>query len=342
MLKPIVIGGMHQLEPALLNYEQALRLNPNYAEANWSKSYVLLLLGRYNEGWPLYEWRRRINLFQNALRPQGNPLLPGTELKNHDKVFIYCEQGLGDTIQFCRYVKALAQKNANIFFQVPKVLRSLIQSLDPKISLVNAEDGIPEFDYQTSVMSLPWFFGTTLETIPHQSSYLSPSGQAMEQWAEAIGKKTKPRIGLVWAGAANHSNDLKRGIPLEQMVTILSPNYEWHSIQCEYREEDQKFMNDHPEIIQHQDEIKDFDDTAALVEHMDLIISRDTSVAHLAGALGKPVWILLPCVPDFRWLMDRQDSPWYPSAKLYRQVVPGEWRSVLERIKRDIEERLFT
>ena len=335
------LRGLNRLDEALSSYDAALRINPNFAEATWNKSYILLLQGRYLDGWRLYEWRRRLTLIQNAFRPQGNPLLPDTVITDNPIIFIYSEQGLGDAIQFCRYAKLLAKEEAQILLQVPKTLQGLMTSLDPNITFVNSEKGLPQFDYQTSLMSLPWIFQTTLETVPSEPSYLSAPEHARNAWSEKLGAKMKPRVGLVWAGGSDHTNDQRRSIPLEQLISILNPSFEWHSIQRDYRERDPEILKGHPEILQHQDLIQDFADTAALVEQMDLIISVDTSVAHLAGALGKPVWILLPYVPDFRWLMNREDSPWYPSARLYRQDERMSWDTVIDRVKQDLAHALI-
>ena len=328
-----------RFEEAMASYDSALRLNPNSSEASWNKAYLLLLLGRYAEGWRLYEWRRRLNLFQNAFRPQGNPLLPETTFENNPTLFIYSEQGLGDTLQFCRYVNELAKAPVHVKFQVPKVLRPLMSSLDPKVTLVTSDDSYPQFDYQTSVMSLPWVLGTSLESIPQASPYLSASDEVNASWRRVLGEKTKPRVALVRSGGSDHINDRKRSIPLDQFISILDPAFEWHSIQCEYRERDHEILESHPNIIQHQDQLTNFNETAALVEQMDLVISVDTCVAHLAGALGKPVWVLLPYVPDFRWLLEREDSPWYPTMTLYRQPRPMDWAFVLNRVSRDLSER---
>ena len=333
------LRALNCLDEALSSYNAALRLNPNYPEANWNKGYLLLLLGQFAEGWRLYEWRRRLNLFQNAFRPRGNPLLPDTKLEGDPTVFVYSEQGLGDTLQFCRYVNELAQKPVKVLFQVPKVLFPLMSALDPKVSMVPSEEGYPPFDYQTSVMSLPWVLGTTLDSVPQQSPYLSASDDSRTRWHQALGLKTRPRVGLVWSGGSDHINDRNRSIPLALFTTLLDPAFEWHAIQCEYREGDQALLDLHPEIIQHHEQLTHFDETAALLEAMDLVISVDTAVAHLAGALGKPLWLLLPFVPDFRWLTHREDSPWYPTAGLYRQKSPGGWASVLERVKKDLMDR---
>lgn len=328
---------LNRLDEALSSYDISLNLNPNHAEANWNKSYLLLLLGKYEDGWRLYEWRRRLNLFQNAFRPQGNPLLPDTDLKKSETVFIYSEQGLGDTIQFCRFVKLLAENTeARIQFQVPKVLCSLMASLEPHVTLVTSDDDYPKFDYQTSVMSLPWLMQTSLESIPYNTTYLSASSETSEAWSRNLGVKTKPRVGIVWSGGTDHRNDGKRSLPLSMLSSILDPCLEWHAIQSEFRDSDRETLESLPNVKRHEHKLTTLDETAALIQQMDLVISVDTCVAHLAGALGKSVWVLLPFVPDFRWLINRDDSPWYSSARLYRQDATMQWEPVLGRIKDDL------
>ena len=182
-------------------------------------------------------------------------------------------------------------------------------------------------------MSLPLALKTELQTIPSQTSYLLIPSYHQIRWAQKIGDRPRPRIGLVWSGAASHSNDLKRSIPLEILSVILDRRYEFHVLQKEFRAHDHALLRSLPELQIHANEIRDFADTAGLLGQMDLLITVDTSVAHLAGALGRPTWILIPYCPDFRWLLDRSDSPWYPSVRLFRQESPGDWVGVLEKVR---------
>ena len=186
-------------------------------------------------------------------------------------------------------------------------------------------------------MSLPRAFNTTLEDIPFTGKYLSTDPKKVHFWERRLGLKRSRRVGVVWSGAAKHGNDHNRSIALADLVPIMGDFCEWHSLQTEYRPHDWDVLQETARIYQHQDELHDFSDTAALIECLDLVITVDTSVAHLAGALGKPVWIMLPKVPDFRWLLDRDNSPWYESARLYRQSQQGDWSDVLTTIEHELE-----
>lgn len=190
-------------------------------------------------------------------------------------------------------------------------------------------------------MSLPWVFKTTLETIPSENSYLSVPDDKLLEWSARLGRKRKPRVGLVWSGSTTHKNDHNRSLAFKSLAPILTLPLEFHCLQKEIREEDAELFCRHPGIKTYRDELKDFTDTGALIEQMDLVVSVDTSVAHLTGALGKRVWILLPHIPDYRWLLDREDTPWYPSAKLYRQDESRAWDNLIERIRTDLSSMSF-
>lgn len=329
-----------RLEEALGSYDSALALNPTLPPAFWNKSTVLILLGDFEMGWRLYEWRWKD--YQRAyFRNYPKPLLPDTQVQNNARVFIYPEQGLGDTIQFCRYVKFMADRGCHVTFEVQAALRTLISSMDSRITLISSGEPIPAFDFQSPLLSLPWVFKTDLETVPAEGSYLSIPEEKRSEWVGRLGPKTKPRIGLVWSGSRIHKNDHNRSARLEAFLTLLRDDLEWYSLQKEYREPDLTVLDQHPQINQQQEFLKDFTDTGALVEQMDLVISVDTSVAHLAGALGRTVWILLPFIPDYRWLLGRNDTPWYPSATLYRQSENRSWDEVLERVRVNLNARFL-
>jgi hypothetical protein len=335
----IALYELKRFDEALLSYERAIQLNPDHASAFWNKSLQLLLTGDLLEGWHFYEWGWRCNQRGNY-RNYKNPLFPGIVCPNSSLFLIYSEQGLGDTIQFCRYAKLMAHKGASIVLEVDPALTSLISSLDPNIKVISSGHDIPNFDYQSPLLSLPWVFKTTLENIPAESSYLSVSAFHLKKWSDRLSQKTKPRIGLVWSGSTLHKGDKKRSIPLNEFEVIMNFPFEFHCLQRELREGDAEILNRFPEVIIHCDELNDFSDTGALVEHMDLVITVDTAVAHLAGALGKPVWILLTYLPDSRWLLDRDDSPWYSNAKLYRQDDSRAWITVITKVTSELK-RLF-
>jgi tetratricopeptide (TPR) repeat protein len=323
--------NLQRFNEALASYDAAQVVDPNYALAKWNKSLLLLMTGNFLQGWELYEWRHKNNHYSLL-----NPLHSNVDLKTGPLIFIYAEQGFGDTIQFCRYVKMLADRGARVIFQVQTALQSLISSLDSRIAIISTSSDIPHFDYQSPLLSLPWFFQTTVSSIPNYSSYLSVDPCRILEWKNRLGPKKKKKIGLVWSGNTAHSNDHRRSIDLRQILPLLCLSVEWHSLQNIYNLEDLAILDLHPEILRHEDHLINFSDTGALISQMDLVITVDTAVAHLSGALGKSVWILLPFVPDFRWMLDRSDSPWYPSARLYRQGEDGHWGGVISKLIDDL------
>ena len=210
---------------------------------------------------------------------------------------------------------------------------TLCSTLKGQFTLIEKGKPLPNFDYHCPVMSLPLALKTTVETIPAQIPYLYADDQRKKRWNEKLGNKTVTRIGLVWSGSTWHKNDHNRSLLLNQLTSLLVLPVEFHSLQKEVREIDIKTLTDFPKINQHQDDLLDFSDTAALIDEMDLVISVDTVVAHLSGAMGKKTFILLPYSPDYRWMLDRADSPWYPTATLFRQPSVGDWDSVISEIR---------
>lgn len=327
------LQDLNQLNEALASYENAIILKPDYAEVYWNKSLLKLLMGEYLEGWQLYEWGWK-SFARKPLRNFDKPLWLGNESLRNKTVLIYPEQGLGDYIQYIRYAVLVEQLGATIILEVPLALMALFLTLKAQFTLVECGKPLPDFDYQCPIMSLPLAFKTTVETIPAQLPYLYADEKKKQQWQVKLGKKTVTRIGLVWSGSNIHKNDQKRSLLLKQFETFLNFPLEFHCLQNQIREIDVNTLTEFPHIHQHQDDLLDFSDTAALVDAMDIIISVDTSVAHLAGAMGKQVFILLPYAPDYRWLLDRVDSPWYPTAKLFRQAEMDNWEAVIIKISK--------
>jgi tetratricopeptide (TPR) repeat protein len=327
-------------DTALESYDQALALDPDSVDVNWNKSLLLLLQGNYEEGWPLYEWRLKREETSEEYPQFTQPLWRGETDLRGQRLLVHVEQGLGDMVQFCRYIPILADKGIEVILQVQASLLPLIESLESDVTLVSQDDPLPDFDAYCPLMSLPYALGTTLETIPSSDAYLSPCPKKVADWHEKLGSTDALRVGLVWSGRKEHKNDHNRSMALADLLPVLDVPVEWHSIQKDYRAADLAVLKTLPELHQHQSDLADFSDTAALLENLDLVITVDTSVAHVAAALGKPTWLLLPYLCDFRWLMDREDTPWYPSMRLYRQEQPGDWAPVLERIKSDLGERV--
>jgi tetratricopeptide (TPR) repeat protein len=326
------LKDLNRHRAALESYEKAIALKPNDAGAHLSHSLCLLLTGDFQSGWRKYEWRWGEKDLKETRRSFAQPLWLGKEPLKGKTILLHSEQGLGDTIQFCRYAKLVNDLGARVVLEVQPPLVSLLTSLEGVAELVARGSALPAFDYHCPLLSLPLAFRTNLDNIPATSSYLDASPTKVTQWTTRLGEKTKPRVGLVWSGSTGHKNDRNRSIPLGELLNHLPNDFQYISIQKELRDADKGTLEKRPDVLHFGEELKDFTDTAALCGLVDVVLSVDTSVAHLAGALGKSVWILLPFNPDWRWLLDRNDSPWYPSVRLFRQSQYDDWGSVISTI----------
>jgi tetratricopeptide (TPR) repeat protein/ADP-heptose:LPS heptosyltransferase len=330
------LNDVNRLQEALADFDRAVAFEPNYAAAHWNRGMLHLLIGDYGAGWTGYEWRWKTEGLSNFRDRNrfAEPLWLGEQDLRGKTILLYAEQGQGDTIQFCRYTQKVREcKPAKIILQVQESLVALMETLDGPDSVIGTNAALPAFDYQCPLMSLPLAFKTRIDSIPSTAGYLQPLKSKVKQWRTELGPKRRPRVGLVWSGSNSHKNDRNRSVTLEALLPLLSKEIEFVSLQKEVRQGDAAVLKAHPEIHYFGDSLRDFSDTAALCSLMDVVISVDTSVAHLAGALGKPVWIMLPLVPDWRWLMGRSDSPWYPSSHLFRQSVRGDWSDVIESVR---------
>ena len=331
----------HQFEQALPDYRQAIALEPDSAEAHYNFAQLALLRGDFATGWAEYEWRQ---LIEEAVavptRKLPQPAWRGERPLEGKRIFLHAEQGLGDTIQFCRYASLVAGLGAHVALEVPPRLGELLANLDGVSQLVLAGAPIPSADYQCSLMSLPWAFKTTLDTIPCQVPYLRADADKVARWHEILGPRTRPRVGLAWSGNPNNRNDHNRSVSLAQWIQFLPDECEYFCLQKGIRDDDRRIMDASGKFTAVEAYNENFTDTAALIETLDLVISVDTSLAHLSGAMGKATWILLCYLPDWRWLLERRDTPWYPTATLYRQPVAGDWHSVMTEIKGDLLLRL--
>ena len=325
---------------ALASFDKAIALKPDYADAHWNQSLCLLLMGHFEQGLRQYEWRKKLNE-PMAVRSYPQPVWLGGENIAGKTLFVYWEQGFGDTIQFCRYAKLLEARGAKVIMSVQQPLCGLLKQISPTIRVLNPNEEPTEFDYHCPLLSLPLALGTTLETIPAEQQYLKSDEELRSIWSARLPPKTKPRIGVVWSGGATHKRDQYRSMELQQFLAIFSPDAEWICLQKEIREKDFAILRQFGRIAFFGDDLRDFSDTAVLLDLMDLVITIDTGVAHLAGAMGKPVWILLPYNPDWRWLLDRNDSPWYPSARLFRQQQIGNWATVTDQVKNQLRSAIL-
>ena len=321
------------LQEALASYDRAIALKPEAAEFYVNRAILRLLCGDFQRGLLDFEWRWKNPLGTNIKeqRSFSQPLWLGEEALAGKRILIYCEQGFGDTIQFCRYGKLLAERGATVLMEVQQPLVSLLRGLSGVSQLIGRGDPLPEFDVHCPMLSLPLALKTSASTIPAARAYLSSDPTRVSEWRSRLTAR-KPQVGLTWSGNPLYPQEHYRRISLAELVPHLPPQFQYVCLQRDVREADQKVLHQHPEILNFADELTDFADTAALCDCMDVVISVDTSSAHLSAALGKPTWILLSASPDWRWLLGRADSPWYPSARLFRQHSIGDWSQVLEEV----------
>ena len=322
--RAVLMLDLQRPAEAMADFDRALALRPADPEAEAARAMALLLAGDFERGWRAYERRR---LFPPAAVQARPPWLGGKPVDGKT-VLIWAEQGLGDTIQFCRYAPLLAAQGARVVLQVQPALLPLLQGLEG-VEAVGADRTPPPFDLHVPLMSLPLAFGTRLDTIPLPAA-LAPDPAKVAEWSDRLGPAQRKRIGLVWSGAPGHRNDRHRSLPLERLLASLPPGFDYVSLQKEVRLADQATLDAHPEVRHFGAELRDFADTAALVALMDVVVTVDTSLAHLAGALGKDTRLLLARIgQDWRWMTVRDDSPWYPSMRLYRQGDDCAWAKPL-------------
>jgi tetratricopeptide (TPR) repeat protein len=336
--RALLLQDYSRWEQALASYDRAVALNPQFADAQYNRAVCMLFQGDFENGWPPYEWRwknaRRLGI--GDLRDFPRPLWLGDAPIRGRRLLLHSEAGLGDTMQFCRYAKLAAAQGATVLLEVQPPLADLLGSLEGVSQIIAKGSALPSFDYHCPLMSLPLAFKTTLDTIPAFPQYLRSDPAKVAQWRSLLGEKVCPRIGLVWSGNPNNPIDARRNIQLADWIEHLSPGFQYFRLQTEVREADQDVLDSSDTIFSYDDDLLDFANTAALCECMDLVISVDTSLAHLGGALGQRTWVLLPFTPDWRWLRDRDASPWYPTMKLYRQRAAGDWKDVFARVAADM------
>lgn len=320
------VGQPHE---ALAAYDRAIALSPDDADAHWNKAIAALALGDFQQGWELYEWRWK-SFAKRLQRQFPRPLLqPGLDLQGKT-LLVHAEQGLGDAIQFVRFVPELRRRGAHVLLEVPRPLVRLFAfSFGRDVEVLVRGAAIPPFDLHCPLLSLPRVLRTTLETIPSAVPYLSVDASLEREWRGRLGPKSRPRVGLAWSGSSAHTNDRRRSLALPMLASLLTLPLEFHVLQTELRPSDAALAQ---RWGLHIHALEDFAETAALCNQMDWVVAVDTAPAHLAGALRLPTSLLLPFAADYRWLLERQDSPWYPTITLMRQAPGRGWIPVLEQL----------
>jgi len=325
----LVLKDQGKFDEGIACLEEAVKRKPDYIDAHWDLSLALLMRGDLEAGFEEYEWRWR--LADNPPRGFDKPAWNGGPLDGRT-LLLHAEQGMGDSIQFARYVALVAERGGRVVLECQAPLVDLFASLEGAAEIVARGDALPDFDLHAPLLSLPRIFKTGLDSIPASESYLAADPERRKMFAGSLDKK-RFNVGLVWAGKPSHRNDRNRTAGIEPFIDLLgTPGCAFHSLQVGPRAADIVATGCAGLMRDQAPGIGDFADTAALVSGLDLVISVDTSVCHLAGALGKPCWVVLPYTPDWRWLMAREDSPWYPSLRLFRQESFGDWPGVFARI----------
>jgi tetratricopeptide (TPR) repeat protein len=325
---------LDRAEEAIVSFDRAIALDPELAEAHWNKGLLCLSIGDFARGWASYEWRWRR---EGEMKPREfpQPQWRGDDLSGKT-ILLHAEQGFGDTIQFVRYLPMVAQKGGTIILELPDSLRPLIRNFGGVVGMYRRGDRLPPFDVHCPLLSLPLAFSTMLETIPATVPYLYPPAERIESWRTRLANTGTPRVGLVWSGKPTHKNDHNRSIALQRLEPLLAvPGIQFISLQREYREADLAMLG-HLPVLRLDDALIDFADTAAVIGELDLVIAVDTAVAHLAGAMARPLWVLLSHVQDWRWMRERTDSPWYPTARLFRQPQIGDWDGAIAHVAEEL------
>ncbi len=333
-----VLKDQGRLDAAIAAYRRAIEIKPDYASAHLNYSLLLLLLGEFKDGWVEYEWRWKRTERKYRARDFAQPLWDGSRLDGRT-ILLHAEDGLGDAIQFIRYVPYVAEYGARIVVECHPMLIRLFKDVPAIDEPIKRESPLPPFDVHAPLMTLPMIFGTTVETIPADVAYLRAESGLVEKWRDRLSGFHGRKVGLCWQGNPKFPGDSWRSIPLRHFGVLLDdPSITFINLHKGVGELQIQECGFEDRIVNYSSEVESLADTAAIMENLDLIITSDTAVAHLAGALGRPTWVLLHFVPDWRWLMDRDDMPWYPTMRLFRQRKLNDWEGVLMRVMRALEE----
>jgi tetratricopeptide (TPR) repeat protein len=334
--KAHALGHLHRFDEALAVYDALEAVDPGNADASWSRSLVHLLTGNFEAGWAGREARWKASGLSVTRLTSPKPLWLGKDSVEGKTVLVHADEGLGDAIHFARYVPMLAARGVRVILVVPDALCSVLAKLPGVfLCLPQSVGTLPIFDMHCPLSSLPLAFKTRLETIPSTTPYLP--APATEAWERRLRPHDKLRVGLAWSGNIKHREDHHRSIPLRALLPLFDCGATFVSLQKDVRPDDAATLHERADLIDLTAHLTDFKETAALVSCLDLVITVDSSIAHLAGALALPTWILLPYTPDYRWLLDREDSPWYPTARLFRQDASRDYAPVIARVRAELE-----
>ena len=336
-----VLRYLHRLDAAVDAYQRALRFRSDFPEAQLEICFCQLMSGAFESGWARYEWRwKTAQLKAHYLKQPTHQWLGSTDLSDKT-ILLWAEQGFGDTIQFSRYAVLVADMAGKVILRAPVCLKKLLQTLDSRIVIIDDQEPIPDHDMHCPLMSLPLASGINSPTVP-VGGYLSSLPEKAAFWSSCLGTKHRPRIGISWAGRQNGGNSSARDVPF----SLLSPFFEFDAdvfslqknVPLNYSQDEHKTLR----LIDYCEKFEDFSDTAAFIEQLDLVICVDSVIAHLAGALGKPCWLMLGFASEWRWQLERSDSPWYSTIRLFRQTRPGDWYSVVHEVTATLRQSPLT
>lgn len=314
---------------AIADYRRAIALLPEFAEAHLEIAHCLLAGGDPAPAWPLYEWRWKTQQLARAPRASRQPLWLGRQAIAGKRLLVWAEQGLGDTLQFARFLPRLADRVGELWLRAPAPLHPLLATLDARVKILDEEQSPPEHDFQCPLMSLPLALGLGAELDP--DPYLHADPGRIEAWRERLGPSARPRIGLVWAGRQLGQGNPTRDVPFAALEPLLAQDFSFISLQKDIPARDADALAECWNLSDYRDGLNDFGETAALVANLDLVIAADTAVAHLAGALGKPCWVLLRRRGEWRWPVGSDRTPWYPQLRVFRQPSAGDWRGAVRQ-----------
>jgi tetratricopeptide (TPR) repeat protein len=331
MNRGVSFSKLNRYEEALVAYDKAISIEPDYADAFWGQALSQLVTGNLESGWKNFEYRWK-RTKAGSIRHQQFPLLTSLSEISGKSFLVWSEQGYGDTIQFSRFIQKLIELKADVIFEVQEPLKELLQNSSLRLKVISQTESTGVVDFQIPLLSLPLLFSTNFDNIPSANSFIRADEDISIFWKDKLNLTNKKmNIGVACSGNKNNSNDKNRSMDLSFFEPIAD-KANLFLIQKDLREKDQDFLSQYPDIKFLGEEIKSFNDSASIIQAMDLVITVDTSLAHLSGALGKRTFILLPWNPEWRWLLDRQDSPWYPTAKLFRQPNRDNWEEVIKEV----------
>jgi tetratricopeptide (TPR) repeat protein len=337
--KGAVLSELERFDEAMAAYRRSMVVDPNQPKTAWNIAIVHLLTGNFEEGLRGREVRWQIPEMTLAYPQLSRPMWLGSEPVAGKTIVVCADEGFGDSIQFARYIPMLAARGARVVLVVEEVLRPILSGIDgvwqclPKLP----DTALPPFDLHCPITNLPLAFQTRVDNIPTGQGYLPPpKADRVHAWENRLGSRERLRVGLVWSGNPKHVNDRARSMPFRVLSRVLDVDATFVSLQKDPRPQDAEILRQRPDIVDQTAELTDYAETAALVSCLDLVITVDTSVAHLAGALGRPTWLLLSRLPDWRWLLDRDDTPWYPTVRLFRQTETGDYGSVVDRVRAEL------